>query len=69
MKVKWTDLALRHLSQIHDFIAQDSPRYALAMVDKITRRSKQCGQFPLMAGKTTAFWQDQQNKTCDCSGR
>ena len=58
MNIKWTDTALRHLSQIHDYIAQNSPRYALAMVDRITQRSKQCGKFPLMAGKVPEYDRD-----------
>jgi toxin ParE1/3/4 len=58
MKVVWTEAALRHLLQIHDYIAQDSPRYALAMVDRITRRSQECGQFPLMAGKVPEYDRD-----------
>jgi plasmid stabilization system protein ParE len=58
MNVKWTDSATRHLSQIHDYIAQDSPRYALAMVDRITLRSKQCGKFPLMAAKVPEYDRD-----------
>ena len=46
MKVEWTDTALAHLTDIYKFISQDSPRYALRMVDRITSRSKQIGLFP-----------------------
>lgn len=46
MIVHWTHAALRHLSAIHDYIAQDSPRYAREIVDRITARSGQIGQFP-----------------------
>jgi len=55
VRVVWTENAQRHLTQIHDYIAIDSPRYALAMVDRITRRSQQCGKFPLMAGKVLEY--------------
>ena len=55
MNVVWTDNALQHLTQIHDYIAHDSARYAIAMIDRITRRSQQCGQFPLMAGKVPEY--------------
>jgi plasmid stabilization system protein ParE len=44
--VHWTLTALRHLSAIHDFIAQDSPNYAREVVDRITGRSGQLGEFP-----------------------
>jgi len=58
MKVFWTEAALRHLAQIHDYIAQDSLRYAVAMIDRITRRSQQCGTFPMMAGKVPEYDRD-----------
>jgi toxin ParE1/3/4 len=58
MKVLWTEAALRQLVQIHEYIAQDSPRYAVAMIDRITRRSEQCRQFPLMAGKVPEYDRD-----------
>lgn len=47
MKVRWTDEALGHLDSIYQHIAADSPVYALRMVDKLTRRSQQIGDFPL----------------------
>ena len=47
MKVRWTDEALAHLDSIYQHIAADSPIYALRMVDKLTRRSQQIGDFPL----------------------
>jgi plasmid stabilization system protein ParE len=34
------------LSAIHDQIAIDSERYALRVVDRLTRRSQQIAQFP-----------------------
>ena len=46
MKVHWTDTAQRHLDAIYHFIAQDSPVYAKRMVDRLTRRSVQIGEFP-----------------------
>ena len=47
MKVVWTDTAKRNLRTIHDCIAQNSPAYANRMVDRLTSRSKQIGDFPL----------------------
>ena len=47
MKVNWTETAEGHLDAIYAYIAQDSPEYALRMVDRITRRSQQIATFPL----------------------
>lgn len=46
MNVHWTDEARKHLDEIHDYIAQDSTTYALRVVDRLTRRSRQIGAFP-----------------------
>ncbi len=47
MKVYWTDTAIEHLSAIHDYIALNSTKYAQRVVDRLTRRSQQIGNFPL----------------------
>ncbi|HZF32714.1 MAG TPA: type II toxin-antitoxin system RelE/ParE family toxin [Candidatus Angelobacter sp.] len=47
MIVQWTATAVRHLTSIHDYIAQDSPIYARRVVDRLTRRSQQIVLFPL----------------------
>jgi toxin ParE1/3/4 len=46
MTVGWTLNASRELRAIHDYIAQNSPRYAQGMVDRITRQTMQLAQFP-----------------------
>jgi len=46
MKVVWTQTALNHLTDIFGYIARDSEQYAGRMVDRITSRSKQIGDFP-----------------------
>jgi plasmid stabilization system protein ParE len=46
VKVFWTDTAVKHLSGIYTYIAQNSPQYARRMVDRLTRRSEQISQFP-----------------------
>ncbi len=51
MKVLWTETALRHLSAIHEYIAQDSPTYARGVVDGLTSRSRQISRFPLSGRK------------------
>ena len=40
MKVRWTNNAVDHLVNIHEYISINSPTYARQMVDKITRRSE-----------------------------
>jgi len=47
MRVHWTDNAVEHLVNIHEYIASNSPTYAQKMVDKITRRSIQIAAQPL----------------------
>ena len=47
MNVHWTDTALHHLDAIYRYIARDSLAYAKRMVDRLTRRSQQIGEFPL----------------------
>ena len=46
MKVVWTQTALGHLTSIYEYISRDSARYAQRVVDRITARSRQIGQFP-----------------------
>lgn len=46
MRVHWTDHAKQQLAAIHDHIALDSERYALRVVDRVTRRSQQIATFP-----------------------
>lgn len=46
MKVVWTQNARRELRAIHDYIAQNSLKYAQGMVDHITRRTKTLARFP-----------------------
>jgi plasmid stabilization system protein ParE len=47
VKVVWTDRARRHLRAIHDYIAEDSPRYATRTVDRITRKAETLAQHPM----------------------
>ncbi len=46
MRVLWTETAIGHLTDIYEYIARDSPRYAKRMVDRITARSRQIADFP-----------------------
>ena len=47
MKVYWTENAIKHLTAIHKYIAQNSPVYAQRVVNRLTRRSEQIADFPL----------------------
>jgi len=46
MNVLWTHTAVRHLTDIYEYIGRDSARYARRMVDRISSRSKQIAAFP-----------------------
>ena len=46
MKVLWADAAESQLKAIHDYVAQTSPDYALRLVDRLTKRSRQIAVFP-----------------------
>ena len=59
MKVHWTDTAQRHLDAIYHFIAQDSPAYAKRMVDRLTRRSQQIGEFPFSGRSVPEYEMEQ----------
>ncbi|MBN1974048.1 MAG: type II toxin-antitoxin system RelE/ParE family toxin [Sedimentisphaerales bacterium] len=59
MKVVWTDTAKNHLDAIYNFIAQDSPAYAKRMVDRLTRRSQQIGNFPLSGRSVPEYEMEQ----------
>jgi len=59
MKVHWTDTAEAHLDAIYAYIAQDSPQYAMRMVDRLTRRSQQIADFPLSGRKVPEYEADQ----------
>lgn len=51
MRVNWTAAALAQLREIHTFLAQSSPQYAVRTVDRLTRRSRQLSAFP-QSGRT-----------------
>jgi addiction module RelE/StbE family toxin len=46
VRVNWTIAAQKHLLDIYQYIAADSDLYAQRMMDRLTRRSEQIGQFP-----------------------
>ncbi len=46
MNVVWTETATAHLVDIYEYIARDSERYAVRMVDRITIRTRQLSNAP-----------------------
>ena len=58
MNVRWTDHSIRHLIEIYEYIAEDSPLYAKRLVDKITRRSEQIGVHPKSGRKVSEYKRD-----------
>jgi plasmid stabilization system protein ParE len=59
MRVHWTDTAEGHLDAIYAYIAQDSPEYAMRMVDRLTRRSQQIAKFPFSGRRVPEYDIDQ----------
>ena len=46
MRVHWTQTAVGHLRAIRDYIARNAPGYAVAVVDRIVRRTDQLAGLP-----------------------
>lgn len=55
MKVYWSLNAIKHLTNIYEYIALNSPNYAIRMVDRITRRSEQIASQPLSGRKVPEY--------------
>jgi plasmid stabilization system protein ParE len=55
MKVVWTENAIRHLQNLHDYIAANSPIYAKRMVGRITRRTEQIADHPFSGRKVPEY--------------
>ena len=55
MKVHWTDHARRQLRATHAYIADDAPVYADQVVDELTDRSDQLGNFPHSGRKVPEY--------------
>jgi toxin ParE1/3/4 len=55
VNVHWTDTATDHLQSIYDYISHTSADYAKRVVDSITQRSQQIGDFPLSGRPVPEF--------------
>lgn len=58
MRIHWTENAIKHLVNIYEYIAFNSPTYAKRMVDRITRRSEQIANHPLSGRKVPEYKAD-----------
>lgn len=47
MKVIWSEQALLDVEHIRDYIAQDSPAYALPFIERLLQATRRLPQFPL----------------------
>ena len=55
MNVFWTQNAKRELRAVHDYVAQNSVRYAQGLVDRITRKTQHLAQFPHLGATAPEF--------------
>lgn len=58
MTVEWTRNAIGDLTGIYEYIAKDSPRYAVAMVDRLTARTSQLAEQPLSGQQVPEYRRD-----------
>jgi len=54
-RVVWTEKALTHLKAIHDYIAEDSPVYALGFIRALVKATKKLERFPLAGRSVPEF--------------
>jgi toxin ParE1/3/4 len=54
-KIKWTNIALEDLRTVYDYVAQDSPKYADRLMDKIIERVDALEQHPMIGRKVPEF--------------
>jgi toxin ParE1/3/4 len=55
VKVHWAETAREHLRALQAYLSQNSPQYALRMVDRLTRRSQQIADFPFSGRAVPEF--------------
>ncbi|NBC67017.1 MAG: type II toxin-antitoxin system RelE/ParE family toxin [Bacteroidetes bacterium] len=46
MKIIWTSKAEKHLTQIYDYIAEDSPYYASRTIERIVNIAENVSEHP-----------------------
>ena len=58
MRVEWTTNAIGDLTAIYEYIAKDSPRYAVATVDRLIGRTSQLCDHPLSGQQVPEYRRD-----------
>jgi len=58
MKVQWTNRAKSRLHLIYEYIAEDSPKTALKVIDRLTNRSRQLNALPNTGRRVAEYDQD-----------
>lgn len=69
MRVEWTQNAISDLTSIYERIESDSPQYAIAVVDRITRRTEQIASFPLSGQMVPEYQRDDIREIIEYSHR
>ena len=69
MNVEWTLAAIADLTAIYQHIATDSPRYAVTVIDRITRRTRQLAIFPLSGGRVPEYQREDVREILEYSYR
>ena len=55
MTVHWTQTAVGHLRAIRDYIARNAPGYALAVLDRIVRRTDALAAMPHIGAEVPEY--------------
>ncbi len=58
MRVHWTDRAKARLHLIYEYIAEDSPKTTLKVIDRLTARSQQLNALPNTGHRVPEYNQD-----------
>ena len=69
MQIHWTQSAISDLASIYEHIETDSPRYALAVVDRLTKRTKQLSAFPMSGQMVPEYQRDDIREVIEYSYR
>ncbi|MFM9065961.1 MAG: type II toxin-antitoxin system RelE/ParE family toxin [Planctomycetota bacterium] len=69
MKVDWTLGAISDLTAIYQHIGSESPRYALTVVDRMTRRTRQLAAFPWSGGLVPEYQREDIREVLEYSYR
>lgn len=69
IRIDWARSAMVDLAAIYEHIAQDSPRYALIVVDRLTNRTKQIASFPLSSQAVPEYNRDDIREVIEYSYR